>query len=45
MKKKIAGILTAALIGTTVIGTIVMAASRSITVYPVRMDPEHVEHS
>lgn len=46
MKKRIAGILTAALIGTTVMGTVVMAApSGAIDVISVRTDPEHVEHS
>ena len=43
MKKRIAGILTAALIGTTVMGTVVMAAPSGAI--DVRTDPEHVEHS
>ena len=46
MKKRIAGILTAALIGTTVMGTVVMAApSGAIDVISREEDPEHVEHS
>ena len=45
MKKKVLAIVTAALIGTTAFAATASAASGTIELYPVKMDPEQEELS